>query len=107
LVTAEHVHGPSGMDGADLPDTDLPLQSTPGSDFIVDTLRREPAGTVTVVSLSPLTNLGIAIAQAPEIAACLREIVMMAGAYFEVGNITPAAEFNVYVDPEAARHVFE
>jgi purine nucleosidase len=77
-------------------------QAKPGVDFIVETLRAAPAGEITIASLSPLTNLALALQKAPDIAPRIREIVMMAGAYFEGGNITPSAEFNVYVDPEAA-----
>lgn len=102
LVTAEHVHGPTGLDGPDLPEPTLKLQDQHGVDFIVDTLRKEDSGTVTLCTLGPLTNVAMALIKAPDIAPRIREIVMMAGAYFEVGNITPAAEFNVYVDPEAA-----
>ena len=102
LVTAAHVHGPTGLDGPVLPEPTMPLQTTHGVDFIVETLRSAPPGTITIVSLSPLTNLGLALKKAPDIAPRIREIAMMAGAYFEVGNITPSAEFNVYVDPEAA-----
>jgi purine nucleosidase len=102
LVTAAHVHGPTGLDGPALPEPTMKLQTKPGVDFIIETLLAEPPGTVTVVSLSPLTNLALALRKAPEIAGRIREIAMMAGAYFEVGNITPSAEFNVYVDPEAA-----
>ncbi|MEQ8699142.1 MAG: nucleoside hydrolase, partial [Bauldia litoralis] len=102
LVTAEHVHGPTGLDGPDLPEPTVKLQDQHGVDFIVDTLRKEDSGTVTLCTLGPLTNVAMALIKAPDIAPRIREIVMMAGAYFEVGNITPAAEFNVYVDPEAA-----
>ncbi|MEP0323969.1 MAG: nucleoside hydrolase [Nitratireductor sp.] len=102
LVTAEHVHGPTGLDGPDLPEPTMKLQDQHGVDFIVDTLRKEDSGTVTLCTLGPLTNVAMALIKAPDIAPRIREIVMMAGAYFEVGNITPAAEFNVYVDPEAA-----
>jgi purine nucleosidase len=102
LVTAEHVHGPTGLDGVYLPEPSMPRQAQSGVDFIVETLLREPPGNVTLVCLSPLTNLGLALEQEPAIAARMAGVVMMAGAYFEVGNITPAAEFNVYVDPEAA-----
>jgi purine nucleosidase len=102
LVTAEHVHGPTGLDGVDLPEPSMPLQAQAGVDFIVETLLREPPGSVTLVCLSPLTNLGLALEKEPPIAARMAGVIMMAGAYFEVGNITPAAEFNVYVDPEAA-----
>ncbi len=106
LVTAEHVHGKSGLDGADLPEPTMALADGHGVDFIIDTLRREPEGSVTLCALGPLTNLGAALAKAPEIAPRIAEIVLMGGAYFEVGNITPAAEFNIYVDPEAAATVF-
>ena len=102
LVTAEHVHGPTGLDGPDLPEPTIRLQEKHGVDFIVDTLRAEAPGTVTLCALGPLTNVAMALVKAPDIAPRIREIVMMGGAYFEVGNITPAAEFNIYVDPEAA-----
>ena len=102
LVTAEHVHGPTGLDGPTLPEPEKQLEPQHGVDFIIETLRREPPGTVTLCTLGPLSNVGMAMVKAPDIVPRIREIVMMAGAYFEVGNITPAAEFNVYVDPEAA-----
>ena len=102
LVTAEHVHGKSGLDGADLPAPKMPLQPTHAVDFLIDTLRTEPAGTVTLVPIGPLTNIATALTRAPDIAPRIRRIVLMGGAYFEVGNITPTAEFNIYVDPEAA-----
>ncbi len=102
LVTAAHVHGPSGLDGPSLPEPIMRTQTKPGVDYMVETLRATASGTISIVSLSPLTNLALALKAAPDIAGRIREIVMMAGAYFEVGNITPSAEFNVYVDPEAA-----
>ena len=107
LVTAEHVHGKTGLDGIELPDpVDLPLTPGDGVDFIIETLRREPAGSVTLVPIGPLTNIAVALERAPDIAGRIKRIVLMGGAYFEVGNITPAAEFNIYVDPEAAQAVF-
>ncbi|WP_417741161.1 nucleoside hydrolase [Salipiger sp.] len=106
LVTAEHVHGKTGLDGPDLPRPTMALQEQHGVDFIIETLRAEPEGTVTLCPLGPLTNIATAFQRAPEIAARVKEIVLMGGAYFEVGNITPAAEFNIYVDPEAAELVF-
>lgn len=102
LVTAEHVHGRSGLDGADLPEPEVPLHPRHGVDVIVETLLDHPPGEVTLCTLGPLTDVALALIRAPEIAPRIREIVMMGGAYFEVGNITPTAEFNVYVDPEAA-----
>ncbi|SER94681.1 purine nucleosidase [Tranquillimonas rosea] len=106
LVTAEHVHGRTGLDGPILPDPAMPLQDDHAVDFLIDTLRREPAGSVTLCPLGPLTNIATALTRAPDLAEKVQEIVLMGGAYFEVGNITPAAEFNIYVDPEAAEIVF-
>lgn len=107
LVTAEHVHGKTGLDGPDLPDPKMELQDGHAVDFIIETLRAEPAGTVTLCPLGPLTNIATAFQRAPDIVENVQEIVLMGGAYFEVGNITPTAEFNIYVDPEAADIVFK
>ena len=106
LVTAEHVHGRTGLDGADLPEPTTALRDGHAADVIAETLRREPPGTVTLCALGPLTNLALAFERAPEAVARVAEIVLMGGAYFEVGNITPASEFNIHVDPEAAAAVF-
>jgi purine nucleosidase len=107
LVTAEHVHGKTGLDGPRLADPVMPLQAQHAVEFIIETLRREPAGSVTLCPLGPLTNIAEAFRRAPEIVARVQQIVLMGGAYFEVGNITPAAEFNIYVDPEAAEIVMK
>jgi len=106
LVTAEHVHGKSGLDGPELFEPTMPLQDQSAVDFIVETLRDEAPGTVTLCPIGPLTNIALALAQAPEIAGRIRQIVLMGGAYFAQGNVTPSAEFNIYVDPEAAAAVF-
>ncbi|WP_119257440.1 nucleoside hydrolase [Shinella zoogloeoides] len=106
LVTAEHVHGKTGLDGPELHEPKMPLEAQHAVDFIVETLKREPVGTVTLCTLGPLTNIALALEKAPEIAGRVRELVMMGGGFFEGGNITPAAEFNIYVDPEAAAAVF-
>ena len=107
LVTAEYVHGKTGLDGPQLADPTIPLQDQHAVEFIVETLRREPAQTVTLCPLGPLTNIATALQRAPDIAARVQQIVLMGGAYFEVGNVTPAAEFNIYVDPQAAEIVFK
>ncbi|MCB1446731.1 MAG: nucleoside hydrolase [Rhizobiaceae bacterium] len=107
LVTAEHVHGATGLDGPALFEPETPLQPEHAIDFIIETLRSEEPGSVTLCPLGALTNIATALTRAPDIAPRIREIVMMGGAYFEVGNITPAAEFNIYVDPEAAEIVFK
>lgn len=106
LVTAEHVHGKTGLDGPVMPDPRMALSDQHAVDFLIETLRREPAGTVTLCPLGPLTNIAMAFERAPDIVSRIKEIVLMGGAYFEVGNVTPAAEFNIYVDPEAAQIIF-
>ncbi|MFQ6552063.1 nucleoside hydrolase [Aestuariibius insulae] len=105
LVTAEHVHGKTGLDGADLRAPVMALQDKHGVDAIID-LAREVDG-LTICALGPLTNVATALTRAPDVAGRIREIVLMGGAYFEVGNISPAAEFNIFVDPEAAKAVFD
>lgn len=106
LVTAEYVHGATGLDGADLPEPTLPLDPRDGVTFLIETLRAHPPGTVTLVPLGPLTNIARAFESAPDVVPRVKQIVLMGGGLFEGGNVTPAAEFNIYVDPEAARIVF-
>ncbi len=107
LVTAEYVHGKTGLDGPQLADPTMPLQDQHAVDFLIETLRREPAHTVTLCALGPLTNLATAMQRAPDIIPRSQQIILMGGAYFEVGNVTPAAEFNIYVDPQAADIIFK
>ena len=107
LVTAEHVHGKTGLDGPELTEPTMPLQPGHAVDFIIETLLSEAPGTVTLCTLGALTNIALALTKAPEIASRVRELVMMGGGFFEGGNITPAAEFNIYVDPQAADIVFK
>ena len=107
LVTAEHVHGKTGLDGPQMADPTMPLQDQHAVDYIIETLRAHDAGTVTLCPLGPLTNIASAFKNAPDIVEKVQELVLMGGAYFQVGNITPAAEFNIYVDPEAAKIVFD
>ena len=106
LITAEYVHGKSGLDGIEIFEPATPLQDGHAVDFLIETLRREAPGSVTLCPLGPLTNIAEAFTRAPDIVGRVAEIVLMGGAYFEVGNVTPAAEFNIYVDPEAADIVF-
>jgi len=106
LITAEYVHGRTGLDGADLPEPAMPLEAEHAVDFLVRMLRESPPGTVTLCPLGPLTNVALALQRAPEIAGRIQEIVLMGGGFSEGGNTTPAAEFNIYVDPQAADLVF-
>lgn len=107
LVTAEHVHGKTGLDGPDLPEPTMPMAEGHAVDFIIDTLRDNAPGTVTLCPLGPLTNIATALQKAPDIADRIAKIVLMGGGYFEGGNITPTAEFNIYVDPQASDIVFK
>lgn len=102
LVTAEYVHGKTGLNGPDLPEPTMKLQEQDAVDFIVETLMRENSGAVTLCLLGPLTNIALAMVREPKVALNIKEIVLMGGGFFEGGNVTPAAEFNIYVDPHAA-----
>jgi purine nucleosidase len=106
LVTAEHVHGKTGLDGPHLPEPQMKLQAQHAVDFIVETLMVGEPGTITLCPLGPLTNIALALIREPAIAPRIAEIVLMGGGYFEQGNVTPSAEFNIYVDPHAAEIVF-
>jgi len=106
LVTAEYVHGKTGLDGPDLPEPTMALEDQFAPDFIIEAIRARPEGAVTLCPLGPLTNIALALIKAPDIAARIDRIVLMGGGFFEGGNVTPTAEFNIYVDPEAAHTVF-
>jgi purine nucleosidase len=107
LVTAEHVHGKTGLDGPQLAPPTMALQDQHAVDWIIDTLRAAPPASVTLCPLGPLTNIAMALQRAPDIKPAIEEIVLMGGGFFEGGNITPTAEFNIYVDPHAADIVFK
>jgi purine nucleosidase len=102
LVTAEEVHGKTGLNGPDLPEPAMKLQDQHAVDFIIETIMREPPATVTLCPLGPLTNIALAMSREPRIVPRIQEIVLMGGGLFEGGNVTPTAEFNIYVDPHAA-----
>ncbi len=106
LTTAESVHGRTGLDGCDLPEPTMPLQSSHAVDWMVETLMAAGDGEVTLCTLGPLTNVAMAMVKEPRIRSKIGEIVMMGGGFFEGGNVTPAAEFNIFVDPHAAHVVF-
>ena len=102
LATAEHIHGETARDRLLLPEPIMALQPQHGVDFLIETLCAEAAGTITLCVLGPMTNMAMALVKAPEIAERIGELVAMGGACFALGNVTPAAEFNIHVDPEAA-----
>lgn len=106
LHTAPEVHGSTGLNGPDLPDPTMPLQTEQAVDFIIRTLYEHEPKTVCLVTLGPLTNIARVIMRDPSLAGRIKHLVMMGGAATEGGNSTPVAEFNIFVDPHAAEIVF-
>jgi inosine-uridine nucleoside N-ribohydrolase len=104
LTVAPEIHGVSGLDGADLPEPGFQGLAEHAVDFLIRTIQRSREK-VTLVPTGPLTNVALALLEDPSLARKLERIVLMGGAVFD-SNVTPAAEFNIYVDPEAARVVF-
>jgi inosine-uridine nucleoside N-ribohydrolase len=105
LVTSGHVHGANGLAGVEFPDPKIkPARET--APEIIRRLVRENPGEIMIVAVGPLTNVALALRNDPEIAGMIPQIAIMGGS-LSGGNITPAAEFNLYVDPEAARVVFD
>ena len=105
LVTAAYVHGENGLGGAVFPEPKTKPVKEPAAELIRQIVRRFP-GEVTLLTIGPPTNIATALNTDPELASMVRALVMMGGS-LTGGNITPAAEFNIYVDPEAARIVFQ
>ena len=103
LVIADSIHGSSGLDGPSLPDTALAPVDESAVDLMAELITRSPSP-VTLIPLGPLTNIAMLLTTHPEVADNVSEIVFMGGAA-EIGNVTPNAEFNIYVDPEAAHVV--
>ncbi|MDT7013165.1 pyrimidine-specific ribonucleoside hydrolase RihA [Levilactobacillus namurensis] len=103
LETAGNVHGKSGLDGADLPDPDFAVQPLTAIELIAQTLR-ESTTPVTLVVTGPMTNIALFLRVYPELKTKIAQIVYMGGA-MGLGNWTPSVEFNIYVDPEAAKIV--
>ena len=105
LVTAEEIHGQQGLEGYAWSEPTVRAVPDHGVDLIIDLVMASP-GEITLVPTGPLTNIAVAMRKEPRIVERVREVVMMGGAYGR-GNVTPAAEFNTYVDPEAAEMVFQ
>ena len=105
LITAEHVHGKTGIDGIDIVTPKTGLAEGHAVDFIVDTVSTNDRP-ITLVPTGPLTNIAAAIERAPRVLENVDEIVLMGGAMRESGNHSPSAEFNILVDPQAADIVF-
>ncbi len=106
-VTAEEVHGSSGLDGVELHDPQCPLQAEHAVNYLIETLRAAENQSIVLCPIGPLTNIAQALSIAPDCVRAIKRIVLMGGNYFEAGNITPAAEFNFYCDPHAAQIVLQ
>ena len=106
-VTAEYIHGNTGIDGVEVFEPETPLQDQPAVDFIIETLLAADDASITLVPTGPLTNIGTAIQREPRITQAVQELVIMGGAMREGGNRSPSAEFNILVDPHAAELVFD
>lgn len=104
-MVADDIHGDTGLDGPELPPAPFDLDPRHGAQFIVDTVMAQEPGTVSLVPVGPFTNIALAMRLEPRIVERVRSVVVMGGSYTR-GNSTPAAEFNIYVDPEAAEAVF-
>ena len=104
LTVAPEIHGVSGLDGADLPEPGFEGVEQHAVDFLIRAIM-ESGTSLTLVPTGPLTNVALAMLKDPRITTKLERIVLMGGAVYD-SNITPAAEFNIYVDPEAAKVVF-
>jgi purine nucleosidase len=101
------IHGDTGIDGWDWAPAATPPRNRHAVDWMVDTLLAAPEGTVEVILLGPQTNLALALRRAPALATRIRGVTFMGGGFFEGGNMTPAAEYNILVDPEAAAIVLD
>ncbi len=104
LHTAGWVHGPDGLGAATLPSVAREPEARSGPQFLADAARAEP-GALTLICVGPLTNLAVALALEPELPRLVRRLVIMGGAFAVPGNTTPAAEFNIFADPQAAAQV--
>lgn len=104
-IYAENIHGKEGLPGVDVHEPAKPLATGNAVQYLVDTLSKAAPHSITIAMLGPQTNLALALVQAPEITQGIKEVVVMGGAHFNGGNITPVAEFNIYADPDAAKVV--
>ena len=104
-IYAENIHGKEGLPGVEVHEPKQPLADGNAVQYLIDTLGKAAPHSITVAMLGPQTNLALALIQAPEITQGIKEVVVMGGAHFNGGNVTPVAEFNIYADPDAAKVV--
>jgi len=104
-IYAENIHGKEGLPGVEVHEPAKGLAKGNAVQYLVETLSKAAPHSITVAMLGPQTNLALALIQAPEITQGIKEVVVMGGAHFNGGNITPVAEFNLFADPDAAKVV--
>lgn len=107
LITAEEVHGKTGLDGTPLHEPKTPLRPQHAAIFLTETLQKAEKNSITLCPIGPLSNIALAVRLVPECIEGIKEIVIMGGTFFEPGNVTPTADFNFFVDPIAAQIVIE
>lgn len=111
LLTAEYIHGKDGLGDSNLPEPKLSLSKEHAVDLIIDKVLNSKNGKITLITTGPLSNVACALIKEPNITQNIAQIIMMGGAFglteYGFGNASPAAEFNVYSDPEAAKIVFQ
>ena len=106
-IYADNIHGKEGMAGVTVYEPQKGLANGNAVDYLIDTLKTARPHSITIAMLGPQTNLALALIQAPEIVEGIKEVVIMGGAHFNGGNITPVAEFNLFADPQAAEVVLK
>jgi purine nucleosidase len=106
-IYAENIHGMEGLSGVPVHEPKAGLAEGSAIDYLIDTLRAAKPHSITIAMLGPQTNLALALIQEPDIVQGIKEVVIMGGAHFNGGNITPVAEFNLFADPQAAEVVLK
>ncbi len=106
-IYAENIHGKEGLSGVTVHEPKAGLAEGSAVTYLIDTLRAAKLHSITIAMLGPQTNLALALIQAPDITQGVKEVVIMGGAHFNGGNITPVAEFNLFADPQAAEVVLK
>ncbi|MGG2018985.1 nucleoside hydrolase [Pseudomonas sp. S8] len=106
-IYAENIHGKEGLSGVTVHEPKKGLAEGNAVNYLIDTLKKAKPHSITIAMLGPQTNLALALIQEPEIVNGIKEVVIMGGAHFNGGNITPVAEFNLFADPQAAEVVLK
>jgi purine nucleosidase len=104
-IYAENMHGKEGLPGVAVHEPKVGIAKGNAVDYLIETLSKAAPHSITLAMLGPQTNLALALMQAPEITQGIKEVVVMGGAHFNGGNMSPVAEFNIYADPHAAQVV--